>query len=319
MDVQKLFRSLDFCVRVLKSSGLIAKNKYLRIFWIIVHLICFNGFLPGTIFNLNIKVDEMWKTAEKLHLIIGLIGMNIKLSKMLSGIEKIKNMREQSEKIFEKLCCVGEKCVDETSEPIKHELRFVERVFKLYFASTLFPLLSSTIFIPIFRKLPYKVFYPFDLKNLEWLQIAVLHQVYCHVFGCMSLMCISFLSVIFISYSIGFLSAIHKQLYYKVGQGREKVFIDCMESYKMVKKLVDDVKEHFAFILLFQSILGFIRIGILIFIIFETTEASSRSVAICLCFPLILEFFIPCHFGQDLTNFEICNRWILIPKMDRLE
>jgi hypothetical protein len=297
MDVQQVFRSLNFCLKALTSIGLFINNKYLRIFWINLHLILFNGYLLGTIWSLNFKVDEPWKNAEKLNLVLGILGLNINLIKTFTGIGKIEQIKERAEKIFVK---IREKSDEATLLPIKNELKFVERLFKSFIIFTVICLSFGSSVSRHLGKLPFEIFYPFDLEKNAWFQTATLHQAYCNTLGCIVLVCNNFLSVIFISYSIGFLGSIHKQLYFKVGHGREQVLVNCMKSYKMIKKLIKDVEEHFGWILFYQAAMNTIRLGILLFVIMETNEIASQVVAITLGLALSFDFFIPFNIGQDL-------------------
>lgn len=271
MDVQEFFQSFDFCLKVLGYLGIVVNKDFCTILMISLNFICLIGSLIGAIWSSFLEVDEILKTAVKIFFIVSLSGIIFKLIKLMAGIEKIKNMKEKTKVIFEKL---KEKSEIEVDKAIKHELKFVDKIFKILFTVMIFPLTCFILIMPFLEELPLleAILYPFDLENMIWFKTATLHQIYCHFFISILFICNNYLLVIFISYSVGFLSAIHKQLYYKVGQGREKVFIDCMKSYKMVKKLVDDVKEHFEFILLFQLIFNAIVIGFMIFIIFESGD-----------------------------------------------
>jgi hypothetical protein len=306
MDVQEFFKSLNFCLDVLKSIGIFSKNKFHQIFWIIVHSCFYNGFLFGIILKLNSEdVDEMWKIAEKLSFIIGMIALDVKFLKVLSGIQKIHRMKEKSEEILimlndENLQISGNSENSRGNRGNIEESSFLRKVFRMFSTITLLPLTSCIFFMPFLSKLTFDVLYPFDLSNIIWFRTAAFHQGYCHVFAVTIFISNSFLSVVFMSYSSGFLDQIHKKLYYKTGMNREIVLANCMKSYELIKRLVCTIHEHFEYLFLFQTISNIFTLGLLFFIITEATEVENQIVAICLCFPITFEFLIPFQFGQDL-------------------
>lgn len=290
MDEQKLFRTLNFCVKVLESFGLTVKSNFYIKF---LHIICFNGFFLGMILNLNLKSDEYLKNIEQINLIFGLIRLELMLIKIITGI-KIEEMKEKVTKLLELL---------KSDEIIKCELNYMEKLFKLFFTLAILPLTASTIVLPIFfNKLPFKLCYPMDLEDYTWFKTAAVHQIYINFLVCIIFISFYFLSIVFISFSVGFLQEIQKQLYYTVGLNREKVFINCMKAYKLVYSLIQDVKTQFESNLLCDIPLNTLQTAILLFSAFKSEEFTSFLVSICVFLPILTQMFVSCNFGQDLIN-----------------
>jgi hypothetical protein len=300
MDVQRQsFRSFNLCYKVLKFIGIAKDNKFTRSFWMLFHFLCLNGLLLCATWSLKFENDE-WKVAEKIHLIIGTLGLNIKFICICSGIDKFKTMKEQVGNIFTKLC--DEETDEKSNEAVKKESRHLNKVYIIFSTLILGPLTASVISMPLLRKLPFEINYPFSIDDKFGFLAALIHQVYCYFFGFILKICSSFLSVAFISYSIGLLGKINIQLYYKVGMNRQNVIMNSMESYEMIRRLIDEVRKHFELFLLIQSLNNIVQLGFLIFIASETNESANCLKAMFLCLPQILEVFIPCNFGQDLIN-----------------
>lgn len=293
MDVQNFFKSLNFFLKVIKLSGLTSDNKYYRYFWIFTHFTQFNGFFVGAIWSLNFEV-EMWKIIEKFVLVSSCISLNIKFLKIINEMKNVEIMKNQVENICIQLN------LTEMELTRSEESNFRKKVFQILFTITVIPILSTTFVIPFFDKLTFEISYPFELDSKFWFRVATIHQLYCNLF--MGIIFISniFFSIIFISYSIDLLGKIHKELYHTTGLGREEVFIRCITSFIMIKKLIRKVKKTYRLHLFIQIFIDILILGFVFFIISRSEEFTNRLIATFICFPMLLELIIPFQFGQDL-------------------
>lgn len=301
MDVE-FFQSVDFCLKVLNNVGLYTKNKYLWILCISTHFICFNGLLLETISELNFKNDELCKTAEKLTIILAMIRASVMSIRIIIEQKNIEKIIEKVREIIGKVSTIK---TNELKKSIKAELSVLEKVIKFFLTLIIMLTLCLIITMKMYHNLPFNFFYPFDLKYFHvsgWIQVAGLHQTYCYSFLCIILVCNSYLFVVFISYSIAILGEIHNQLYYHNGIDREEIFIKCMESYKMIKKLATEISGQYHIFFLLQNFLIITQISLLAFIISESNEMKNSIIAVLILFVIIFELLVPFNYGQDLEN-----------------
>lgn len=295
----KIFKSLDFCLKVLRIIGLIGKIGFYHIFWIFCHLIFFSSLFFSAICNLYFDLinKEMWIIMEQITLTFKIIRIMIKMWKILSGMKNIMEMRKKT-KIL-----VGQMREDH-SEEIKinlEDLSMLDKIFICYLITTLIPITLAIFMMSFFKESVILVSYPFDLNNSYWFQLVTVHHTYCEIIGVIVLICYSFLTVTFINKSIMFLEKIQENLTIQDGED-EEIFMRNMETFQLVKELMNDVNSNFSGIFLLESIMMIFDIGFLTFVIFDTNKLVNRFMAIFVLFPVILDTFIPCFYSQMLIN-----------------
>lgn len=296
MDVE-LLKPVELCFKIFETIGL------REISCIFIHFICFEGFLVGAVINL-LKVDELWKILETLYVILRLFQVNIIIFKILCDFEK---MEELAEKIKDVIRFAHDERFEDR-KLIKNQLLILTKMLKLYEFSSFFVLTYGAFIMTMYHKLPFPIYNPLGMDNIQGFGFAALYQTVTLLFGCVIVISFNYLSSNFISLPIGLLKEVNNRL--NLIDASEKFdpyeLMKTMEIHRMIRKIVLEIQNTFGKMFCLNSVLNALILSCLIFVIFVSNEILNRVLAFFMSLAIILEIFIPCFFGQSLINASKC-------------
>jgi hypothetical protein len=222
---------------------------------------------------------------------------------------------------------------------LKSKTSFGFKVYKIFWASAWTTCFASAIVPFTTHTLPYKVWFPFDTQTsfVGFWGASIYLAVSSFVVSAIDIS-LDTLPVFFMVFAIGLTNELSERLA-AIGKIRKKEdtaeeFKKCIEIHWKIKKLVEEVQQIFSSVILVQgffsslilcmgtfsmSTVSFIRFRALhlhrkclnlvirpqISLIFElrpqVTDVSVFFRITTLMIPMILEIFLPCYFGNELS------------------
>lgn len=213
--------------------------------------------------------------------------------KCLNFFCKLKEIKKSLEFLTSVL---NETSRQESGNYVKSQVKFVFKIYKMFWATAIFTCCSGA-FVPIFsHKMPYKVWFPFSTSYGGvgfWL--ASYYLVFNSFVVSAIDMALDVLPCIFISFIVGMLEELSERLSTIKNQ---KELIKCIGIHKNLKKLVDDVEKNFSTTIFAQGLMS--SVGALN----SLSQATDLSIFLRITsfmVPMVLEIFLPCYFGNELS------------------
>ncbi|CRL02774.1 CLUMA_CG016009, isoform A [Clunio marinus] len=234
----------------------------------------------------------MWQDGEQTwaYFIFGYLLHLLLLKKIKKSYDELKDLLQSTN---------YEESVDRKT--LKKEIAFCYKVYLAFWSSALVTCASGA-FVPFLSsKLPYKVWFPFDVNketNEIGFWIASLYLIF-HSFIVSTLdITLDIFPVVFMAFSIGLLNEFSQRLSKIESNGD---LIQCIIVHKKIKHFVNGIHANFATAIFFQGVTSSLTLCTGVLTMTFTTNLTQLIRIVTFIVPMVLEIFLPCYFGNELS------------------
>lgn len=297
MHLVKLFELLK---KSLNLISLCTESKTKNIFGYFIYCFTMVLLVIGQIVHLFTE-DDWQETMENLSVAFTGLGINFKLIYYLLRTDVYNEMEK---KLFKMLDLSSKN--ENAKNIMREKLKLIMMMSKVYASVLALNAISCLLFSFGLNELPFKVFFPFTIeKHTIGFYIAALYvNITCTV-GNIAIFFCDLYPVFHMIIATGMLNEISLRLRHlgtdTTHENEVEDLIHCVKVHAMVRSYVRDIEKNFELTFLLQGSISGLIIGLSAFSIMYNEEVAFMISKAVYCLPIMLQIFLPCYFGNELT------------------